>query len=82
MTKEPKENLLKLQQLAKEKKLDKKSFLEVVGESFSSWYRLSCDECGKEVKEIVIVGEEPDYESNTAHMCLDCLQKAVKMCTL
>jgi hypothetical protein len=36
-----------------------------------------CDECGTSVEVYVEIGEEPDYESNTAHVCGPCLRKAV-----
>jgi hypothetical protein len=42
----------------------------------ASWTRLGCDECGKEVGTVVQLGEEPDYESSTADVCLECLHKA------
>lgn len=39
----------------------------------------SCDECKKSVPVVVEVGEEPDYESATATICIGCLQAAVKL---
>lgn len=46
----------------------------------TSWVRPnSCDECDKETWDIVRLGEEPYYNSSTAHICLDCLQQAVKL---
>ncbi len=33
----------------------------------------SCDECGSEDSPIVHLGQEPDYESNTAWVCEACL---------
>ena len=44
-----------------------------------SWTREKCDECGASVESIVRLGEEPDYESNTARVCLGCLTKAVEL---
>jgi len=38
-----------------------------------SWTELKCDECGKYVTWVVQVGEKPDYESNTANLCRECL---------
>lgn len=35
-----------------------------------------CDECQRYVKAVVQVGEELDYESYTARLCLDCVRKA------
>lgn len=37
----------------------------------------TCSECG-EVQENMLIqlGEEPDYESHTAYICVECLHKA------
>ena len=46
----------------------------------SSWTDLwRCDECDSQAAVIVRLGEEPDYESSTAYVCLPCLRKAVGM---
>ena len=46
----------------------------------NSWCGPSkCDECGANVDAVVEIGEEPDYESHTATICLPCLQLAVAM---
>jgi len=45
----------------------------------NSWTALSCDECKKDVEAIIVVGEEPDYESSTARVCFDCIRKAAAM---
>lgn len=42
----------------------------------SSWTRLTCDECGKEVDAVLTVGQEPDYESHTASLCRNCVKLA------
>jgi hypothetical protein len=40
----------------------------------------SCHECGREdVDAVVQVGQQPDYESSTADICLPCLRKAVAL---
>jgi len=44
-----------------------------------SWTRMICDECSEEVETLVVVGEEPGYESRTACICPDCLKKATKL---
>lgn len=44
----------------------------------SDW--LKCHECGQQVDECVELGEEPDYESCTASVCLPCLRQAVALC--
>lgn len=46
-----------------------------------SWTRVACDECKNNVAEVcVILGQEPDYESSTASICVQCLKDAVAMC--
>ena len=43
-----------------------------------SWTRVpDCDECKREVAAVVEIGEEPDYESATARVCVDCLRAAL-----
>lgn len=46
-----------------------------------SWTSVnSCDECGNEKPGAVVeVGQEPDYESNTAYLCAECVQRAAKI---
>ncbi len=42
-----------------------------------SWTRMNlCDECGKQPNVLVQVGNEPDYDSHTAWLCLNCLSNA------
>ena len=36
-----------------------------------------CNECGDVFDVVIQVGEEPDYESRTATLCIDCLRKAI-----
>lgn len=46
----------------------------------TSWVGSSkCNECKQEVAAAVEVGDEPDYDSATATMCLPCLRKAVAL---
>lgn len=45
----------------------------------TSWTDCRCDECGKQVEQLVQLGQEPDYESATANICFPCLKKAVKL---
>lgn len=41
------------------------------------WTRLVCDECGREDADaVLVVGEEPDYDSCTASLCRSCVQQA------
>ena len=43
-----------------------------------SWTRTpECDECGSNNVPVVQVGEESDYNSNTANLCKECLAKAL-----
>ena len=55
-------------------KLNKSQATRLVG--LSSWVDLRCDECNRSVNWIITVGAEPDYESNTASLCKDCLSLA------
>jgi hypothetical protein len=50
---------------------------KIVGNT--SWTDISCDECGRNVEVAVTVGEEEDYDTRTARVCLDCLNKAVRL---
>ena len=38
-----------------------------------------CDECDHNGFDIVMMGQEPDYESRTAYLCLSCLKKAINL---
>lgn len=51
---------------------------EIIGRD---WCRVTCDECEKTVDAVMQLGQPPDYESKTACVCLDCLQKAVSVIT-
>lgn len=42
----------------------------------NSWTFRTCSECSNKVKEVICVGHEPDYESQTAYLCKQCLIKA------
>jgi hypothetical protein len=43
------------------------------------WLEPECDNCEKQVDKVIMVGEQvPDYDSNTATVCLDCLRLATK----
>lgn len=43
------------------------------------WTENVCDECGQDVEVTVILGEEEDYESRTAWICPECLEKALEL---
>jgi hypothetical protein len=50
---------------------------EIIGnKSFTS---TRCDECFENGVDVVEVGEDPDYESCTAHICMSCLAKALNI---
>ena len=51
---------------------------EIVGHD--SWCRpQKCDECDNHSWDVVQLGEDSDYESNTANVCAPCLRKALAM---
>lgn len=39
--------------------------------------KLICDECSESVNAVVSLGEDPDTESRTACICVDCLKDAM-----
>lgn len=48
----------------------------------TSWTTITCGECGEKKPDVIMeLGEEPDYESSTAYICVDCLKKALKLAT-
>ncbi len=44
----------------------------------SDWTTPRCDACGRNALAIVTVGQEPDYETATASLCIDCLHEAAE----
>ena len=50
---------------------------EIIGNS--KWTEIVCHECEKDVELVVLLGEEWDYESNTAQICLECLERALAL---
>ena len=46
-----------------------------------SWTRVpTCDDCGQDgLTAVMQVGQEPDYESSTAHICQACLLVALNI---
>lgn len=45
-----------------------------------SWTNVGeCDECGKAVKALVEVGQDPGYDSSTARICKRCATKALAL---
>lgn len=57
------------------KATSEKEVNDIIGNKF--WTELHCDDCKKEVDAVVQLGDEPDYESATANICFECLEKAV-----
>lgn len=51
--------------------------VEIIGNA--SWTQNRCDECRNDVDITVMLGEEPDYESATAYICISCLEKALDL---
>jgi hypothetical protein len=45
----------------------------------SSWTRLACEECERDVERLVYVGETITYEQSPVGLCADCLDAAVKL---
>jgi hypothetical protein len=46
----------------------------------TSWTNLSdCSECGSRSDPIIEVGQEPDYASRTAYLCIPCLERLVTL---
>lgn len=43
-----------------------------------SWIGEDCNECGKHTA-VILIGEEPDYESATVYLCLPCAKRAVEL---
>jgi hypothetical protein len=43
-----------------------------------SWTRIDCDECNQRVSVAVSLGAEPDWDSDTATICVECLGKAIE----
>jgi hypothetical protein len=45
----------------------------------NSWTLLKCNECNKSVKTVIQLGDEPDYESHTVFICLECIKNLNKL---
>ena len=43
------------------------------------WTDLSCSECGKSVDLVIQVGEEPDWETQTAYLCEACVKNTFNL---
>jgi len=67
----------KIKLLKAENPLTEEKAKEILGND--SWTRNKCDECDADVYATVQLGQEPDYESAAANICLDCLNKAIAL---
>ena len=47
---------------------------DIIGNN--TWTIANCSDCGRTVPDVVMVGENPDYESNTAYLCRECAKRA------
>ena len=43
------------------------------------WLDNRCDECDGDFDTVVQLGQEPDYESKTVEICMDCLVKSIQL---
>lgn len=43
------------------------------------WAENRCDECGRDRPELVLIGEEPEYEARWQELCPDCVKAALAM---
>ena len=73
------DKLAMLRKLESLKTPDPDKIDEIIGNT--SWTSVGhCHECGKEYLPVLIqLGEEPNYESATAKICLDCLKRALDL---
>lgn len=52
---------------------------EIIGDD--AWTVNRCDECKQDAGLAVQFGEPPSYDSVTAKICIECLCKAINLCT-
>ncbi len=45
----------------------------------NNWTTMTCDACGCQADWTCTVGQEPDYESSTARLCVNCLKDAAAL---
>lgn len=46
----------------------------------SSWTQEACNECNRsDADALILFGQEPDYDSCGAYVCVDCLRKAMTL---
>lgn len=56
---------------------DAKTVNEIIGNN--KWTTAKCSECAGIVSDVVMVGENPDWESNTAYLCQKCAKRALSL---
>lgn len=66
-----------IKELEAETELTEKRAIEILGNE--SWTCITCYECQKNVNATVQLGRDSDYNSSTANICFDCLNKAVSL---
>lgn len=64
-------------QLQRLKNPTEEQITEIIGNS--SWTQNECHQCGRDVLMVVEVGQEPDWESHTARLCIDCIEADLKL---
>ena len=42
-------------------------------------YKTQCDQCGAQVPIIITVGELPCHKRAAANLCIDCMEKSIRM---
>ncbi len=67
----------KLESLKQLNPVTKQEVDRIIGND--SWISMYCDECGKSVDATIQLGQEPDYDSRTTNVCIECLKKAIAL---
>lgn len=42
------------------------------------WHDLGCDHCGGSTMPVIVVGQEPDNDSATARLCVNCMESLTR----
>lgn len=54
----------------------------IISDVYWNWIFKRCSECNNYVPNVIMLGEEPDYDSSTVYICFDCFKKAVELLKL
>ena len=54
-------------------------FISILGKKSRGWIDKECSECGNYSDSVVMVGDNPDYDSQTAWLCRECLISALEL---